>query len=157
MIEVPDAQPVRAEIEVEVRYAETDQMGVVHHANYLVWFELARTRLCSLSGYHYAQIEQLGYLLMVTGAQVEYRRGARYGEMVRVAAWIDKLSSRGLTFAYEVSRDRQRLATGTTRHLWIETGTKKPSRMPAELRLPFGRLAGKEPTSESAEAAPEGP
>ena len=53
-------EPVRSTIEVEVRYAETDQMGVVHHANYLVWFEVARTRLCMLSGFHYHQIEELG-------------------------------------------------------------------------------------------------
>lgn len=142
MVDASHGQPVRAEVEVEVRYAETDQMGVVHHANYLVWFELARTRLCSLSGYHYAQIESLGYLLMVTAVQVDYRRGARYGDELRVAAWIDKLSSRGLTFAYEVTRDQQRLATGSTRHLWVESATQRPSRIPEQLEEPFRRLAG---------------
>ncbi len=71
----------RSEIDVEVRYAETDQMGVVHHANYVIWFELARTSLCSLSGFHYAEIEALGYLLMVTGVEVRYHRPARYGEV----------------------------------------------------------------------------
>ena len=69
----------RSEIDVEVRYAETDQMGVVHHANYVIWFELARTSLCALSGFHYAEIEALGYLLMVTGVEVRYHRPARYG------------------------------------------------------------------------------
>jgi len=77
--------PVRATTEVEVRYAETDQMGVVHHANYLVWFELARTRLCTLSGFHYQEIEDLGYHLMVTSCQVDYRRGARYGDTLAIA------------------------------------------------------------------------
>ena len=141
MSESPASAPARSEIEVEVRYAETDQMGVVHHANYLVWFELARTRLCALSGYHYAQIEELGYLLMVTAVEVEYRKGARYGDTVRVAAWIDRLSSRGLTFAYEVCRGDQQLALGSTQHVWVETASNKPRRMPAVLREPFESLA----------------
>src|SRR5689334_16218839 len=78
------SHPLRATTDVEVRYAETDQMGVVHHANYVVWFELARTRLCSESGFHYADIEKLGYLLMVTGVEARYYRPARYGDVVRV-------------------------------------------------------------------------
>lgn len=131
----------RAEIEVEVRYAETDQMGVVHHANYLVWFELARTRLCHLSGYSYAEIEQLGYHLMVTVAQVQYRRGARYGDTVSVTAHIDRLGSRGLRFAYEVRRQEEVLATGTTEHVWVEAATGKLRRAPEVLREPFARLA----------------
>src|SRR3954468_5939760 len=94
--------PIRTEIDVEVRYAETDQMGVVHHANYVIWFELARTRLCALSGYHYADIEKTGYLLMVTGIEVRSRRPARYGETVRVVCWGERLASRGVRFAYEV-------------------------------------------------------
>ena len=79
-------------------------MGVVHHANYIVWFELARTRLCSLSGFHYADIERLGYLLMVTGVEARYHRPARYGDVVRVTCWCERLGSRGLRFAYEVHK-----------------------------------------------------
>src|SRR5919106_6297258 len=107
-------EPVRAEIDVEVRYAETDQMGVVHHANYIVWFELARTRLCALSGFHYADIEKMGYLLMVTGVEVRYRRPARYGDTVQVLCWNERLGSRGLRFAYEVQKDDEVLVTGAT-------------------------------------------
>ncbi len=142
MSESPPGDPIRSEIEIEVRYAETDQMGVVHHANYLVWFELARTRLCALSGYHYSQIEELGFLLMVTAANVEYRKGARYGNRVCVAAWVERLSSRGLTFAYEVSCEEQRIAFGSTKHVWVEAATGKPRRTPEVLRIPFERLAG---------------
>jgi acyl-CoA thioester hydrolase len=133
---------VRSAVEVEVRYAETDQMGVVHHANYLVWFELARTRLCSASGCHYAQIEALGYHLMVTGAEVRYRRGARYGDRVRIAAWIDRLGSRGLRFGYEVRRADELLATGATQHVWVEAASGRLCRMPEPLREPFTVLAG---------------
>ncbi len=86
-----DAAPVREAVTVEVRYAETDQMGVVHHANYLVWFELARTALCRRTGHAYADIERLGFFLMVSGAALSYRRGVHYGETVIVSAWLDRL------------------------------------------------------------------
>ena len=133
---------VRAEVDVEVRYAETDQMGVVHHANYLIWFELARTDLCTRSGFHYRQIEELGYLLMVTAVEVKYRQGARYGDRLQVASWVDRLGSRGLRFAYEVRRGADLLATGTTEHVWVEAETQRLCRTPGPLREPFARLAG---------------
>lgn len=132
----------RIDVDLEVRYAETDQMGVVHHANYLIWFEVARTRLCEESGLHYSEIERLGYMLMVTRAEVEYRRGARYGDRVRVGCWIDRLGSRGLRFAYEVARDGDPIATGVTEHVWVEVAARRPCRMPAELSQPFRELAG---------------
>ena len=136
------SEPRRTSTPVEVRYAETDQMGVVHHANYLVWFELARTRLCELSGFHYAEIEKLGYLLMVVGAELRYRRGARYGDTVDVACWIERFGSRGLRFAYEVTRAGDVLTTGATEHVWVELKTGRPCRTPEPLREPFARLAG---------------
>ncbi|MFQ5743205.1 MAG: acyl-CoA thioesterase [Acidobacteriota bacterium] len=136
------SEPIRAEVEVEVRYFETDQMGVVHHANYLVWFELARTKLCALSGHHYAGIEELGYRLLTIGAELRYRRPAHYGETTRVACWIDRLGSRGLRFAYETCRDGEILATGATDHIWIEVAGNRPCRMPEPVREPFRRLAG---------------
>ncbi len=135
------SSPNKHEIELEVRYAETDQMGVVHHANYLIWFEQARTSLCTLTGYHYAEIEKLGYLLVVTGAKIEYRRGAEYGDTVRVICWLDRLNSRGLRFAYEVRRADELLARGSTEHIWLETASGRQRRMPDILREPFSRLA----------------
>lgn len=139
------SDPSRASIDVEVRYFETDAMGVVHHANYLVWFELARTRLCADSGRHYADIEADGYRLVNTRVEVVYRRPARYGETCRVACWIDTIGSRSLGFSYEVSRDGQVLVTGSTEHLWIESESGRPCRMPEPYRVPFLRLAGQEP------------
>lgn len=136
------AGATRCVTDIEVRYADTDQMGVVHHANYVVWFELARTHLCALSGFRYAEIERLGYLLMVTGVELRYRRPARYGETVQVACWGERLASRGVTFAYEVRRGEDLLATGRTDHVWIESRTGRPCRIPAPLRAPFERLAG---------------
>jgi acyl-CoA thioester hydrolase len=136
-------EPTSLTIDVEVRYAETDQMGVVHHSNYVVWFELARTRLCATSGWHYADIEKLGYLLMVTGVEVRYRRPARYGETVQVACRVDRLGSRGVAFAYDVSRGGETLASGRTEHVWVEVAGNRPCRTPEPLREPFARLAGR--------------
>ena len=144
------SEPTRCATDIEVRYAETDQMGIVHHANYVIWFELARTRLCALSGYHYADIEKMGYLLMVTGVEVRYRRPARYGDVVRVVCWGERLVSRGVRFAYEVFKpgdgeeEDDLLATGATDHIWVESATGKPARTPEPLREPFRRLAGLE-------------
>jgi acyl-CoA thioester hydrolase len=136
------SEPIRCETEIEVRYAETDQMGVVHHANYVVWFELARTRLCALSGFHYADIEAMGYFLMVIGVEARYRKPARYGDTVRVVCWGERLASRGLRFAYEVRKGEELLATGATDHIWVERSTGRPSRAPEAVRGPFRRLAG---------------
>ena len=137
--------PERAELEVEVRYAETDQMGVVHHANYLIWFELVRTALCKRSGYHYAEIEDLGFLMMVTKAEVTYRRGIHYGDTVLVSCWIEALKSRTIHFAYQIRCSDRLAATGRTEHLWLNAATRKPCRMPQIVEEPFGRLAGNHP------------
>jgi acyl-CoA thioester hydrolase len=133
---------VETTIDVEVRYAETDQMGVVHHAEYVVWFEMARTRLCADSGWHYAEIERLGTYLMVTGVEVSYRRPARYGDTVQVACSLARLGSRGLAFAYRVTRGGELLARGTTEHVWVDRATGRPCRMPEVLAEPFRKLAG---------------
>lgn len=127
-------------VDVEVRYAETDQMGVVHHATYVIWFELARTALCAQTGHHYADVERLGYLLMVTGVEVRFLRSARYGDTVQVVCRLARLGSRGLRFAYEVFRDGERLATGATEHLWVAKATGRPCRMPEVLRPGFEAL-----------------
>lgn len=137
-------QPVESTVEIEVRYAETDQMAVVHHANYVVWFELARTRLCERSGFHYSAIEELGYLLMVTGVQVSYRQPARYGDRVELHCHIERMASRGVTFGYEVRRGDDLLARGSTDHVWVDRETGRPCRTPEELYAPFRRLAGLE-------------
>ncbi len=137
------AQPLRHEVELEVRYAETDQMGVVHHANYLVWFELARTALCAQTEYPYSRIEtELDVWLMVSGVHASYRGGARYGDRIAISAWIQQLRSRTVHFGYAVRRDSDVLVEGVTEHVWVDRGTKKPRRMPPVLEPVFRRLAG---------------
>jgi len=134
--------PRRTRVPVEVRYAETDQMGVVHHANYLVWFELARTRLCAESGFPYQRIEADGHLIMVTGVEVRYRRGARYGDPIEVVCWLDQLGSRTMRFAYEVRRGDELLVTGHTDHVWLEAASGGIRRIPSPYQEAFAALGG---------------
>jgi acyl-CoA thioester hydrolase len=117
-------------------------MGHVHHANYIAWFELARTRLCADCGFPYAEVERLGYLLVVTAVEVRYRRPAHYGQTVEVTTWVERLASRQMRFAYEVRRGDDLLATGATEHVWVERDSRRPVRLPAPLVAPFTRAAG---------------
>ena len=139
------SRAISSTVDIEVRYAETDQMGVVHHANYVIWFEQARTELCKASGYHYADIERLGYLLIVTKVEIRYGQPCHYGDTVQVRCWLDRMGSRGLRFAYEVLRDDQRLTSGATEHLWMDKDSGRPCRIPQPLRAPFEQLAGVPP------------
>jgi acyl-CoA thioester hydrolase len=136
---VHEVPPQSAHATIEVRYAETDQMGIVHHANYLVWFEQARTHLCSEAGLHYSEIEKRGYLLLVTGARLTYRGPSRYGDSVDVACWVARVGSRGVTFAYAVTRGDDLLATGETDHIWVDATRRRPTRFPPDLQGPFAR------------------
>jgi acyl-CoA thioester hydrolase len=135
-------EPVTTQVDVEVRYFETDQMGVVHHVNYLVWFELARTDLCARAGYHYADIEKRGFRLMSSELRARYHRPARYGDTVQVKCWIERLASRAIHFAYEVHRSEELLVTGVTEHVWVEIDGNRPCRGPDDIREAFRRLAG---------------
>ena len=132
--------PRRVAVPVEVRYAETDQMGIVHHSVYLVWLEQARTRLCVETGHHYADIERLGYYLVVTGAEMRYVRGATYGDTVQVECWLEKMMSRRLRFAYRVRRGDELLVEGATEHVWVDRENGRPCRIPKLLEGPFAKL-----------------
>jgi acyl-CoA thioester hydrolase len=103
---------------MRVRYGETDQMGVVYHAEYLVWCDTGRTELIRELGVSYAELEREGLFLAVTDASLRYHAAARYDDMIRVETWIDRVQSRTVRFAYEILRDtepRVRLATASTR------------------------------------------
>jgi acyl-CoA thioester hydrolase len=91
-------------IELRVRYAETDQMGVVYHTHYLVWCEVARTSLIREHGTSYAQLEKDGLILAVADARIRYHASARYDDRVEVRVWISAVQSRAMTFEYVVNR-----------------------------------------------------
>ena len=111
------------ETEFPVRYAETDAMGVVHHANYLVYFEEGRSHYMRELGSDYADIEASGYQLPVTEANVRYVGSRRYGQRIRIRTWIEENRSRRVSFAYEVinPEDGTVLVTGLTRHVWTDS------------------------------------
>jgi acyl-CoA thioester hydrolase len=96
------AVPRESTIEVRVRYAETDQMGVVYHANYLVWCEIGRTDLIRQLGTSYADLERNGVGLAVIDASVRYHSAARYDDLIRVRTVISDVRSRAVTFDYTI-------------------------------------------------------
>jgi len=100
-VELTDPNPVTA-LEFRVRYAETDQMGVVYHANYLVWCEMARTGLIRERGIPYADLERRGVLLAVAEASIRYHAPARYEDLIRAEAWIESVRSRTVSFGYRI-------------------------------------------------------
>ena len=112
-----------SETEIIVRYAETDQMGVVHHCVYPVWFEAARTDMMDQAGYPYARIEREGIMLPVSHIDCDYFGGARYGERVIVRCFIEKLSIARLSLGYEVRRkgEDEVIAGGRSIHAWTDT------------------------------------
>lgn len=83
-----------------VNYSEVDQMGVVYHARYLVWLDIARTEHLRRSGLSYRELEEMGFRLVVGEATLKYRRGAHYDDPVRVRCWVRDLASRRVTFGY---------------------------------------------------------
>ena len=99
-----------------VNYSETDQMGVVYHANYLIWFDRARTELMRDTGLTYRELEQQGVYLAVSEVKVRYRAPARYDDLVEIRCWVRELASRRVTFGYAVLRagTEHVLATGET-------------------------------------------
>jgi acyl-CoA thioester hydrolase len=114
------------EIELRVRYAETDSMGVVYHANYLVWFEMGRSEFCRMRGFNYRDLEDAGYYLVVSEASCKYRQPARYDEVVRVRTFLHGLQRRAICFRYQVLRQgsTEILVEGETRHLCIDATGK---------------------------------
>jgi len=119
-----------------VRYAETDQMGVVYHANYLIWMEVGRVELVRSLGFQYKDLEQNdGLYLSVIEAQCRYVFPACYDEEIIVETSLAKVSSRTLAFSYRISSaDPDRLlAEGSTRHIWLNREWK-PTSLPESYR-----------------------
>ena len=112
---------------IRVRYAETDAMGVVHHAVYPIWMELGRSDFLRELGQSYAEWEAQGVMMSVGEIQVKYRVPAKYDELVEVRTWLAEAGRRKVVFAYEISRDGVRLAEGQTVHL--VTGSDGRSRV----------------------------
>ena len=113
-----------------MRYAETDMMGIVYHANYLPWFEVARTQLLREQGFPYRQLEADGYRIPVLEVGAKYVRPALYDDTLTVVATITEKPLLRIRIAYEVRRGEELLATGHSAHAFCDL-TGRPTRPPA--------------------------
>jgi acyl-CoA thioester hydrolase len=135
------------DVTVRVRYAETDQMGVVYHANYLVWFEVGRVELMRALGVEYKRMEiEDDCQIVVADLRCRYHHPARYDEVLRVRTRISESRNRVIRFAYELFRDAdgQLLATAETTHI-ICGRNGKPKLLPQKYRGVFEVFAAEIP------------
>ena len=128
------------ETRVRVRYAETDQMGVVYYANYLVWMEVGRVELCKACGFNYRDMERDDEIfLAVAEANCRYSFPARFDDELIVHTWIAEAKPRVVRFAYEIklAEDGRKLAEGYTVHVFTNRAMK-PTRVPEKYYPMFG-------------------
>ena len=129
------------ETQLRVRYAETDQMGVVYHANYLVWMVVGRVELFRAAGLRYRDFEtDTGLHLAVAETQVRYLAPARFDDPVIVRTSMTDAHPRMITIRYEIrhGESKQPLAKGYTKHVFLSATTLKPARLPAAYHVIFG-------------------
>lgn len=140
MIEYHDAT-------LRVRYSETDQMGIVYHGNYFVWFEVGRVELIRALGIEYKRMEaEDDCHIVVADAHCRYHQSARYDEVLRIRTRIKESRNRMIKFFYEVFRDSDGvlLATGTTMHV-ICGSNGRPKLLPGKYRSVFDRVVAPNP------------
>ncbi|PTX63230.1 acyl-CoA thioester hydrolase [Melghirimyces profundicolus] len=120
-------EPTVHETVLRVRYQETDQMGVVHHSNYAVWFEVGRTAFIREIGVSYGELEEQGILLPVVDLHCRFNSPARYEDEVRVLTRVGEMRGPKITFRYEVRRksDNELVARGETIHMWTDRRMKR--------------------------------
>ncbi len=141
------AQPEFVETIVKVRYAETDQMGIVYYANYLVWFEVGRVAWCKAKGFRYADMEISDHrYLIVAEASCRYKSPAHFEDEIVVRTALGKSNDRVIRYRYEIRRkeDGQLLATGETAHV-VSDSSHRPSRLPDRYREYFSLPARRMP------------
>ncbi len=126
------------EITIRVRYAETDRMGLLHHANYLVYFEQGRTELLRSHGLTYRDMEDQGFLLVLTRVEVRYRRPARYDDVVTLRTTVVRTTAVRIDHRYEMFCDGQLLAEGESTLACVDR-TGRPQLLPEFLREHQGK------------------
>lgn len=119
------------ETKIRVEYHHTDQMGIVHHSNYVKFFEVARTEWLRASGLTYAEMERRGVMMPIVDVAVKYRNPALYDELILVTAYVDEPPMARMTFRYEVrGEDGRDIASGSTTLGFIDKETRRPVRAP---------------------------
>lgn len=129
--------PKPHELLLRVRYSETDQMRIVHHSSYLVYFEEGRTALMRELGFPYDQVEARGLGMAVRKVELRYRSAARYGDQVIVRTWVESFRGASIQYAYEVLReaDRELLVTGGAEVACLSLGDFRPVPLPDDIRV----------------------
>ena len=109
------------DVDVRVRYAETDQMGVAYYGSYVVWFEVGRSAYCRTKGFSYRELEEMGYRLVVVDLRARYKGSAKYDDLIVVRTQLKDLKNRMLTFAYRILKkdSNELIVQGETRHLCL--------------------------------------
>lgn len=140
--------PRTVESRVRVRYAETDQMQIAHHANYVVWFEIGRTDVCRVAGISYRDIEERGVLLVVVEIGCRYSIPFRYDDEVLIRTTVAEVGSRSLTFRYELfdGAGKTLHATGFTKHVWVDRASRRPVKGGADVIALFEPFSEKSPS-----------
>ena len=124
---------MQGEIQIRVRYAETDRMGLLHHANYLVYFEQGRTELLRAQGISYKDLEDQGFLLVLTRVEVKYRRPARYDDLLTLRTMVQRITAVRIDHRYEVHCEGQLVAEGSSTLACVDR-TGRPQVLPDFLR-----------------------
>jgi acyl-CoA thioester hydrolase len=133
------SEPDFVDTTVDVRYAETDQMGVVYYANYLVWFEVGRVAWCRAHGFHYRDLEtQHGRMMVVAEARCRYKAPARFEDDILIRTALGLASDKVIRYVYEIRNQRtgQLLASGESTHV-VTDQNLRPARLPAHIRKIF--------------------
>jgi acyl-CoA thioester hydrolase len=134
------------EVTLRVRYAETDAMGVAHHASYVVWLEQGRTEALRARGVPYRSIEERGFFVVLSELRLRYHAPARYDDLVVVRATLEEVRSRQVVFSYalRLADSGAPLVTARSEHIVVDRATGRPARLPADL---LGLLSGAEDRS----------
>jgi len=127
--------PLTHSVKIRARFAETDAMRVVHHTEYFVWFEVARTEMLRALGLPYTEIQRRGFAIPLVEAFANYKAPARYDDEVQVKIWPSKVGRSSIRLDYEVTKlpGKQLLCTGHTVHVLVGSDGR-PKAIPDDLR-----------------------
>ena len=112
--------------EIVVRYQETDQMGIVHHSVYPVWYEVARTDYCKQMGLRYLEMESMGIMTPIYEVHSHYKSPARYDDVLTVQTIVKRLTPYRIEFRYEIFKEDTLIHYGETVHVWVDSKEFKP-------------------------------
>lgn len=129
-----EINPISTTSTIEVRYAETDQMGVVHHAVYPIYFEQGRIDWLRIMGLHYQKMEDNGVMLPLNKLSVNFKKSAKFGDVLQIKTTLNKLPSASITFDYEISNQNNEILTlGQTVLVFVDKSTRRPMRCPENI------------------------